>query len=86
MNRIKKTFHLPKDNDRFKDTMIFVERCEILSSKAFEDIKGPEIEEVYKCPCGEIKLKQKSIVEDIENPEKGGIEIIHMESKGCVLQ
>ena len=85
MNNIKRIFSIPKDFDKFKSTMKSIEGCEIIDSRAFENIEGPEIEEIYKCPCGNIDLKQKSIIGDIDNPEKGSIEIIHMESKGCVL-
>lgn len=84
---IKKIFYLPKDYNKLKDVMTSIQRCNIASSKIFEDTQGPEIEEVYNCPCGNITLKQKSIITDVNHPERGNIEIIDMQSKsdGCVL-
>lgn len=85
MNTINKTFHLPKEDREFKKTIKSIERCNIVSSRASEDIEGPKIEEAYECPCGDITLRQKSIIADIDNPENGSIEIVHLESDGCVL-
>lgn len=86
MNKINKIFHLPKEEQKFKEAIRPIEACEIISRTASEDIEGPEIEEVYACPCGNIILKQKSIIANIDNPENGSVEIVHLESDGCVLQ
>lgn len=84
---INKIFYLPKDQNRLKDAMASIEQCNIVNNKIIEGTKGPEIEEVYNCPCGIITLKQKSIITDINHPERGSIEIIDVQSKsdGCVL-
>ena len=85
--KINKIFYLPKDQKKLKDVMTSIARCNVANSKIFEGTKGPEIEEIYNCPCGNITLKQKSIITDINHPERGSIEIIDMQSKsdGCVL-
>ena len=85
MPTINKKFSLPNEQQEFNNLMKKIENCEILDSKISENSQGPEIEETYRCPCGNIKLKQNSIITNIENPEKGNIEIINMESKGCDL-
>ena len=85
MSNIKNIFSLPKEYGRFKDVMASIQHCSIVSSKTIEGDKGPEIQEVYKCPCGDITLKQKSIITNIDHPEKGSIEIIDMRSDGCAL-
>ncbi len=85
MSNIKKIFSLPKENNNFKDVMTKIEHCHIESSKIFEGTKGPEIEEIYNCPCGDITLRQKSIITNIDHPERGSIEIIDMRSDRCVL-
>lgn len=85
VNNLKKTFSLPRDIHKFNQIMRPIEGCAIVDSKMSEDIEGPKIIEVYKCPCGKIVLKQKSIVSYVDNPEKGSIEIVHMESKECTL-
>lgn len=86
MTEINKRFHLPKEEHKFKEAIKPIEGCKIISNRTFEDVDGPKIEEVYECPCGNIKLIQKSIITNIDNPEKGSVEVIHMESSGCVLQ
>ena len=85
MNSTRKRFFLPQDDSKFRQTMKPVEGCEIISSKTSEDIEGPEVEEVYRCPCGDIMLNQKSIITNVDNPEDGNIEVIHMKSDGCAL-
>jgi hypothetical protein len=85
MNKINKRFHLPKEERKFKETIRSIERCNIINSRASEDTEGPNIEEVYECPCGNIILRQKSIITNIDNPENGSVEIVHLESDGCVL-
>jgi hypothetical protein len=86
MNQVDKRFRLPKEEHKFEDTIKPIKGCNIISSRASEDVEGPEIEEVYVCPCGDITLRQKSIITNIDNPEKSSIEIVHLESNGCVLQ
>ncbi len=78
-------FSLPKEEDKFKKAMRPLERCDIISSETSGDTEGPEIEEIYECPCGNIILTQKSIMSDVDNIEKGSVEIIHMKSKECTL-
>lgn len=85
MSNIKKRFSLPNDQKEFKNIMRHIENCNLLSSEISENAQGPEIKEIYECPCGNIMLKQKSIITNIDHPERGSIEIIHMESKGCAL-
>lgn len=85
MSNIKNIFSLPKESDRFKDVMALTKKCDIVSRETIEGDKGPEIEEIFKCPCGEIILNQKSIITNIEHPENGSIEIIDMRSDGCAL-
>jgi len=85
MNEINKRFHLPKEERKFKEAIKPIERCNIISSRASEDTEGPKIEETYSCPCGDIILRQKSVITNVDNPENGSIEIIHLESNGCVL-
>ena len=85
MSNIKNIFSLPKENDKFKDVMASIQHCSITIRKTIEGDKGPEIDEVYKCPCGDVKLKHKSIITNIYHPEKGSIEIIDMRSDGCAL-
>jgi predicted SprT family Zn-dependent metalloprotease len=85
MSNINKTFSLPNDQQSFKKIMRHIEKCDVLHSRTSENVQGPEIEEIYECPCGNIILKQKSIITNIDHPERGSIEIVHMESKGCVL-
>ena len=82
---IKMRFSLPKEEDKFKNAMRRVEGCDIISSDISGDTEGPEIEEIYECPCGDIVLRQKSVISDVDNPEKGSVEIIYMKSIGCVL-
>lgn len=79
------TFSLPKEEQKFRDEMRHIEGCDITSSRISEGKEGPEIEEIYKCPCGDIVLRQKSIIKNIDNPEKGNIEMIHMRSERCSL-
>lgn len=85
MNKINKIFHLPKEEHKFEEATRPIKGCEIVNSTASEDKEGPKIEEIYTCPCGDIILRQKSIITDIDNPENGSIEIVHLESDGCVL-
>ncbi len=85
MYNLKKTFSLPKDLHEFNHFMKTIEGCNIVNSKIFEDVEGPIIKEVYECPCGNVTLKQKSIVSDVDNPEKGNTEIVHIESEECTL-
>jgi len=85
MSYINKKFSLPKDQQEFKNVMKHINECDILSSNIYEDLQGPEIEEVYRCQCGNILLKQKSIITNIDSPEKDSIEMVHMESKECAL-
>lgn len=86
MFEFNKKFSLPKDEHTLKDTMTqYLEECNIVKSRTHEERDGPRIEEVYKCPCGDVLLNQKSIIENTENPENGSVEIIHMKSKGCSL-
>jgi hypothetical protein len=86
MNEINKRFHLPKEERKFKDTIKTIKGCNIKSSKISEHVEGPEIEEIYTCSCGDITLRQKSIIANIDNPEKDSVEVVHLESNGCVLQ
>ena len=79
------TFSLPKEERKFKEAMRPIEGCDITGSKISEGKEGPEIEEIYRCPCGDILLRQKSIIENIDNPEKGSIEMINMRSERCSL-
>lgn len=83
----KKSYYLPKDTNELKNTMSYIDQCSISDSKITEEINGPIVEENYKCPCGDITIKQKSIITHTDHPERGSIEIIHMQSKsdGCVL-
>ena len=85
MYEINKRFILPKEEQEFKDTMKRVESCNVVNRKTSEGLEGPEIEEIHECPCGDITLKQKSIITNVDSPENGNIEIVHMESNGCVL-
>lgn len=85
MNETNKRFHLPKEEHKFKEAIRRIKGCDIISSRASEDVEGPEIEEVYRCSCGDITLRQKSIIANIDNPEKDSIEIVHMKSNGCEL-
>jgi hypothetical protein len=85
MTELNKKFSLPKDEYILEDTMKRLEECNIINSKIHEEKDGPRIEEVYNCPCGDIVLNQKSIIGDIENPERGSIEIVHMKSDECSL-
>lgn len=85
MNEINKRFRLPKEEQKFREAIIRIESCNVVSRKIYEDLEGPEIEEMYACPCGNITLKQKSVITNIENPENGSVEIVHLESNGCVL-
>lgn len=78
-------FSLPKEEHKFKKAMKPIEGCDIISSNISEGKEGPEIKEVYKCPCGDIVLRQKSIVTNVDNPERGGVEMIHMTSERCTL-
>jgi hypothetical protein len=84
---INKIFHLPNDQYALENMIKHLKKCNILSSKTSENLQGPEIEETYECPCGNITLKQNSIITNIDHPEIDNIEIIHMQSqsKGCVL-
>ncbi len=79
------TFSLPKEERKFKEAMKHIEGCDITNSKISEGKEGPEIEEIYKCSCGDILLRQKSVITDINNPEKGSIEMIQMRSERCSL-
>ena len=85
-NEIKMRFSLPKEENKFKDIMKHIEGCNIISSEMSGDTEGPEIEEIYECPCGNIVLKQKSVIADVNNPTKGSVEAIHMKSTECTLQ
>jgi hypothetical protein len=85
MNKINKIFHLPKEENKFKEATRSIEECDIINSIMFEDKEGPKIEEIYTCSCGDIILRQKSIIADVDNPENGSIEIVQLESDGCVL-
>jgi hypothetical protein len=85
MNKTSNIFHLPKEEHKFKEAIRPIEECKLISSRSSEDIEGPKIEEVYECSCGNIKLTQKSIITNADNPENGSIEIVHLESDGCVL-
>lgn len=85
MSNIKRRFSLPNEQQAFKNIMKRIEGCDMSSSKTSENSRGPEVEEIYKCPCGNIKLIQESIITDVDHPERGNTEIVHMESKGCVL-
>lgn len=85
MSNINKRFFLPNDLKEFKNIMKHIEKCNLLDNKTYEDVQGPEIEEIYECHCGNIMLKQKSFITNIDHPERGSIEIVHMESKGCAL-
>ena len=85
MNSTEKRFSLPKDENKFKQAMKPIEGCEVISSNSSDGAEGPEVKEVYKCPCGSITLNQKSIIKDIDNPENGNIEVIDMRSDGCAL-
>ncbi len=84
MAELNKKFSLPRDEHFLKDTMRIFEKCEIIDSRISEEKDGPKIEEVYKCPCGNITLDQKSIIKDTDHPETG-VEIIHMKSRECSL-
>lgn len=86
MYEINKRFNLPKEEQKFKDTIKRIESCDITSRKMSEHLEGPEIEETYMCPCGDIILRQKSVITNVDNPENGHIETVHMKSDGCVLQ
>ena len=85
MTSFNQRFSLPKEEHKLKEAMKPIEGCDIISSKTSEGKEGPEIEEVYKCPCGDIILRQKSIITNIDNPERGSIEMIHMKSERCAL-
>lgn len=80
-----KRFSLPKEEQKFKNAMKPIEGCNIISSKISEGNEGPEVKEVYRCPCGDITLVQKSIITNIDNPERGSIERIYMKSERCAL-
>lgn len=85
MTEINSRFHLPKEEQGFKDAMKRVEGCDLIASRTSEDMEGPKIEETYTCPCGNIELIHKSIIINIDNPENGSVEIVHLRSNGCVL-
>lgn len=79
------TFSLPKEEHKFKEAMRRIEGCDITNSKISEGKEGPEVEEVYRCPCGDVVLRQKSIITDINNPRRGSIEMIQIRSEECSL-
>lgn len=85
MTNSNHTFSLPKEEHKFKDAMKPIKGCDITSSRISEGKEGPEIEEVYKCPCGDIILRQKSVITNVDNPERGSIEMIQMRSERCSL-
>ncbi len=85
MIELNKKFSLPKDERALEDTMKRLKECDIINSTIHEEKDGPKIEEVYKCPCGNISLSQKSIIENTDNPEMGSVEIVHMKSNRCSL-